>query len=89
MSKAFLDRGNGHQVANRRKAMAFALERMPDIATWTKPPYALNLSVSADLQRLRIQMVRWLALRRSKSLAQQIGTALGIRSSSAMWAMGV
>jgi hypothetical protein len=32
MSKAFLQKGNGHQVANRRKAMAFALEHIPDIA---------------------------------------------------------
>ena len=28
MSKAFLQKGNGHQIANRRKAMAFAAERL-------------------------------------------------------------
>ena len=31
MTKSFLQRGNGHQVANGRKAMAMAVERLPGL----------------------------------------------------------
>lgn len=31
MGKSFLARGNGHQIANRRKALAFVIAKLPDV----------------------------------------------------------
>ena len=44
VEKWFLQKGNGHQVANRRKAMAFVVEALPEVTalderTVAFPPY--------------------------------------------------
>lgn len=44
VEKWFLRKGNGHQVVNRRKAMAFALQALPDVTALDErtvhfPPY--------------------------------------------------
>lgn len=31
MKKGFLTLGNGHQIANRRKALAFVVENLPEV----------------------------------------------------------
>jgi hypothetical protein len=46
VSKPFLQKGNGHQIANRRKAMQFAAEHLPgleivDDQTVRLPPYGV------------------------------------------------